>query len=83
MSESTKTIPSPLPGVFYRRPRPEEPPFVEEGQRVKKGEPIGLVEVMKNFYEIHADDDGVLARFLVKDQEVIDAGQPVAEVKTK
>lgn len=81
MSESTKPIPSPLPGVFYRRPSPEEPPFVEEGQKVKKGDPIGLVEVMKNFYEIHANENGVLVRFLVNDQDVIDSGQPVAEVK--
>ena len=43
-----KEITSPLPGVFYRRPAPEKPLYVEEGQEIKKGDTIGLIEVMKS-----------------------------------
>jgi len=40
-------IVSPLPGTFYRRPSPDNPPFKEEGDAVDAAEVIGLVEVMK------------------------------------
>jgi acetyl-CoA carboxylase biotin carboxyl carrier protein len=81
MSEQAKAITSPLPGVFYRRPSPDKPPFVEEGQSVRTGDVVGLVEVMKNFYEITAEESGVVLRFLVEDASLIDAGQAVAELK--
>ena len=38
---------APLPGVFYRRPAPDEPPLKSEGERVAVGERIALVEAMK------------------------------------
>ena len=47
-----------IPGTFYRRPSPEEPPFKEVGDAVAKGDVVGLVEVMKTFHEIKADAEG-------------------------
>jgi biotin carboxyl carrier protein len=47
---------------------------MEEGQRGREGDVIGLVEVMKNFYEITAEESGVVLRFLVEDALLIDAG---------
>jgi biotin carboxyl carrier protein len=54
---------------------------MEEGQRGREGDVIGLVEVMKNFHEITAEESGVVLRFLVEDASLIDAGQVVAELK--
>ncbi len=48
----TWAVVSPTDGVFYRRPSPASPPFVEEGSRIRAGDPIGLVEVMKTFNQI-------------------------------
>ncbi len=48
----TWAVLSPTDGVFYRRPSPAAAPFVEEGSRVRSGDPIGLVEVMKTFNQI-------------------------------
>jgi acetyl-CoA carboxylase biotin carboxyl carrier protein len=48
MTEST-TIQAPMPGVFYRRSDPDDPPFAEPGDRVEAGETIALIGVMKNF----------------------------------
>jgi len=45
-------VTSPTDGVFYRRPSPEATPFVEVGSRVRTGQAIGLVEVMKTFNQI-------------------------------
>ena len=71
----THTVKSPLPGIFYRRPSPEALPYVEEGQQVKAGQTIGLVEVMKSFHEVPADEEGVALRFLVEDEEPVQIGQ--------
>jgi biotin carboxyl carrier protein len=71
------TIKSPLPGTFYRRPSPGAEPYVNEGDRVQPGTVVGLVEIMKNFHEIQADAEGVVARFLVENEELVDAGQDI------
>lgn len=72
---------APLPGVFYRRPSPEEPPFVEEGGSIAAGDTIGLVEVMKSFFPVEAEAKGTVIRFMVADGDVVDADAPIAEVE--
>jgi acetyl-CoA carboxylase biotin carboxyl carrier protein len=73
-----KTIKCPLPGIFYRRPSPEADPFVTEGQKVTAGDVVGLVEIMKNFHEVRSATGGVIDRFLVGDEEAVEAGQDIA-----
>ena len=65
---------SPLPGIFYRRPAPEKPPYKEDGDRVAEGDVIGLVEVMKQFTEVQADASGKIVRFLVDNEAAVEAG---------
>ncbi len=72
------TIPSPLPGVFYRRPSPDQDPFVTEGDQVTEGQTIGLIEVMKNFTELKATAGGTVTEFLVEDESDVSVGQDVA-----
>jgi len=74
------TIQSPIPGVLYRRPAPDKDVYVKEGSSVKAGDVIALVEVMKNFYEIKAETDGVLAEFYVEEEQLLDAGQEIAVI---
>lgn len=71
----THEVVSPLPGTFYRKPAPDAAVFVKEGDRVKAGDVIGLIEVMKTFNEVHADADGTVARFLVDNEDAVEAGQ--------
>ena len=52
---------SPLPGTFYRRPSPDKPAYKEDGDKVKAGDVVGLIEVMKSFNEVKADADVVAA----------------------
>jgi acetyl-CoA carboxylase biotin carboxyl carrier protein len=72
---------SPLPGTFYRKPAPDQPVYKEAGDAVAKGDVIGLVEVMKTFYEVKADLDGHIESFLVENEDPVQAGQPLAKVK--
>ena len=75
------TVRSPLPGTFYRRPSPEAEPFVKEGDAVAEGDVICLVEVMKTFYEVKADQAGVVDRFLIEDSAPIEAGDDIAVLR--
>lgn len=77
---TTKQILSPLPGTFYRRPSPDQPPYKEEGDAIAVGDTIGLVEVMKSFHEVKADAAGTAAKFLVGNEEAVTAGQPLVEL---
>jgi acetyl-CoA carboxylase biotin carboxyl carrier protein len=50
--EGAIAVKAPTDGLFYDSPSPDEPPFVQEGQTIKDGQVVGLLEVMKFFYEI-------------------------------
>ncbi len=76
----TKQILSPLPGTFYRRPSPDKPAFKEVGDTVAVGDIIGLIEVMKSFNEVAADQAGTITAFPADDEEPVMAGQPLAEL---
>ena len=53
-----KAFPSPLPGVFYRAPASGKPPFKSDGDAVAAGETVGLIEVMKTFTPVRAEEAG-------------------------
>ena len=77
---ATKQILSPLPGTFYRKPAPDQPPYKDDGDAVVEGDVIGLVEVMKSFNEVKADSGGTVVRFLVENEDPVMAGQPLVEL---
>lgn len=76
-----RTIRSPLPGTFYRSPSPGEDPYVREGDRVEAGDVVALVEVMKQFNELSAEEGGTIERFLLEDDDPVEAGQDVVELR--
>lgn len=73
-------IKAPMPGVFYRKPSPESPPFKTDGEDVAKGDVVGLIEVMKSFHEVAALQTGRSIRFLLDDADAVMAGQAIAEM---
>ena len=70
-----KTVKAQMPGTFYRRPDPGSDFYVEEGDQVSAGDTVGLIEVMKSFHEVKAQEDGTVSRILVENEEAVDAGQ--------
>jgi len=66
---------SPLVGTFYASPSPEEEPFVKVGDRVSKGQMLGIVEAMKLLNEIESDFDGVIKEICVSNEEVVEYDQ--------
>lgn len=69
-----------LPGTFYRKPDPESEVYVSEGDAVSAGDVVGLIEVMKSFHEVKAEEGGTVAQILVENEEAVSAGQDVIEL---
>lgn len=80
-SEGSKSsghiVTSPLVGTFYSSPSPEADSFVKVGDSVRKGQVIGIIEAMKLMNELESDFDGVVKEILVKDEDVVEFGQPL------
>ncbi|MFW6277924.1 MAG: acetyl-CoA carboxylase biotin carboxyl carrier protein [Halorhodospira sp.] len=70
-------IRSPMVGTFYRAPSPTAKPFVEEGQRVKAGDTLCIIEAMKMLNQIEADRDGVISAVLVDNGQPVEYDQPL------
>lgn len=70
---------SPLPGTFYRRPAPDKPVYKNDGDKVAKGDVVGLIEVMKSFTEVKVDAAGRI-KFIAENEEPVMAGQPLADI---
>ncbi|WP_042355518.1 acetyl-CoA carboxylase [Bacillus rubiinfantis] len=77
----SKAIIAPLPGVFYRRPAPDQPEFFQEGDQVNPGDIVGLIEIMKTFYELKAEETGVIDKFTANNEDIVDAGQEIVLLK--
>ncbi len=74
-------INAPMPSRFYRAPGPEEPPFVEVGDVVSLGEPVGVLEVMKTYNPVEAPFNCEILEILVEDGDAVEYNQPLFQVK--
>lgn len=74
-TEHLTKVDSPLVGTFYRKPSPDAEPFVREGQMVRKGDTLCIVEAMKLMNEIEAPVSGRVERVLVPDAHVVEFGE--------
>jgi acetyl-CoA carboxylase biotin carboxyl carrier protein len=72
---------APMVGTFYRRPSPGEPAFVEEGAKVKQGDPLCLIEVMKLFTTIEAPVDGTVVFITAEDGALVEFDQLLCRIQ--
>tara|TARA_B100000287_G_C20634972_1_gene781295 strand:+ start:948 stop:1403 length:456 start_codon:yes stop_codon:yes gene_type:complete len=75
--ENTVSIVSPMPGVFYSAQSPEKPPFVNEGDTVKSGQVLCIIESMKIMNEIESEHDGVIKKILLNNSDPVEFNQPI------
>ena len=80
-SSNNLIIKSPMIGTFYRSPNPESDPFVSEGDTIKVGQTICIVEAMKLFNDIESEVSGKVVKILVDDNSPIEFDQPLFEVE--
>ena len=74
-------IESPMVGTFYRAASPDSKVFVEEGQKVSKGDTVCILEAMKMMNQVTAEQSGTIIKILVEDSEPVEFGQPLFIIK--
>ena len=74
-------VPAPLLGIFYRAPKPGEPPFVEVGSRVEAGTIIGIIEVMKLMNSVRAGLRGEVVAIPARNGELVEYGEALLFVR--
>ncbi len=75
------TVNSPMVGTFYGSPSPESPAFVKEGDTVKKGQTLCILEAMKIMNEIEAEFDCKIIKILVEDGNPVEYDMPMFSVE--
>ncbi len=81
MSPETYKVTSPLMGTFYKASAPGEKPLVEVGQKVKAADVVCMIESMKIFTELRADQGGTIKNILVDDEEAVMKNQELIEIE--
>ena len=73
--EIKDAVKSPMVGVFYSKPSPDDKPYVSVGTRVTRGQTLCIIEAMKLMNEITAHRDGIISKVFPKDGELVEFGQ--------
>lgn len=73
-------VKSPMVGTFYRSPAPDEPPFVEVGDRIRAGQTLCIIEAMKLMNEIEGEISGQVMEILVDNGEPVEFDQPLMRI---
>ena len=73
-------VTSPIVGTFYRAPAPDADPYVEVGDRVKKGQILCIVEAMKLMNEIESELDGKIEAILMENAHPVEFGEPLFRI---
>lgn len=77
VARAGEEVKSPMVGTAYLQPSPDAAPFVQPGDKVKKGQTLLIVEAMKTMNPIQAPRDGVVADILVGDGQPVEFGEPL------
>lgn len=73
-------VASPMVGTYYSSPTPDDPPFVSEGDVVKKGDVLCIVEAMKVMNEVKAEVEGTVAKILIENGHPVEFGTRLFEI---
>ena len=76
-------VASPLLGVYYSRPAPDQPAFVEVGSEVAAGDPVCIIDVMKMFTRVPAGVAGTVVEILAQDGALIEHGQTIMRIRPR
>lgn len=74
-------VKSPFVGTFYASPSPESSAYVQRGDRVKKGQPLCIVEAMKIMNEIESEFSGEIVEICVENENYVEYGQVLFRIK--
>lgn len=74
VADERVAVTAPMVGVFYRAPAPGERPFVDVGDRIERGQTVGIIEAMKVFSEVPSEHEGVVVEIVAEDGKLVKPG---------
>ncbi|MCO5175394.1 MAG: acetyl-CoA carboxylase biotin carboxyl carrier protein [Thermomicrobiales bacterium] len=81
VEDASHIVSAPMIGTFYVASAPNEPPFVQPGDRVEEGQTIGIIEAMKIMNEIAADRSGTIVEVIAGNAQAVEYGSPLVVLK--
>src|SRR5690242_5664792 len=81
VQENQRLVTSPMVGTFYRAASPDAPPYVEEGNPVRKGQTLCIIEAMKMMNEIEAEMAGRVVKIFCENGQAVEYGHPLMVVE--
>jgi acetyl-CoA carboxylase biotin carboxyl carrier protein len=81
LADNQRLVTSPMVGTFYRAASPDAAAFVEEGDSVRKGQTLCIIEAMKMMNEIEAEVAGRIVKVLCENAQPVEYGQPLMVVE--
>lgn len=82
-SAGDRQVVSPMVGTFYSKPAPDASPYVQVGDRVKKGQVLCIVEAMKIMNEIESDESGVVTEVCLEDGQMVEYGETLFRLDSR
>lgn len=79
-SKSGELVKSPVVGIYYSSPSPDSDPFVRQGSRIEKGNPLCIIEAMKLMNEVSSPFGGEIAEIFVENGQRVEFGQPLFRI---
>ena len=76
-SSDPRAIKSPMVGTVYLQPEPGANTFVKEGDQVKNGQTLLIIEAMKTMNPIESTLQGKISKILVENEQAVEFGQPL------
>ncbi len=70
-----RAVKSPMVGTFYAAPAPDAKPYVEQNQRIEKGQVVCIVEAMKLMNEIESEVAGRVVKICIQNAQPVEFGQ--------
>lgn len=83
LEEGYYIVKSPFVGTFYRAPSPDSSPFVEEGDRVEKGQTLCIVEAMKIMNEVESEVSGKIVKIFPENGSPVEYNQPLFAIEVE
>ena len=80
--DGVEYIKAELIGTFYEAPSPQAKAFVSVGDKITKGQVVGIIEAMKMMNEVVSEYEGTVEAILVENEQMIEYGQPLFKIKT-
>tara|TARA_B100000427_G_scaffold312784_1_gene304572 strand:- start:881 stop:1252 length:372 start_codon:yes stop_codon:yes gene_type:complete len=72
---------SPMVGIIYLTPEPNKPQFVKEGDHIKQGDTVAIIEAMKTYSNVRASKSGVVKKIYINNGSPVEYGEKLFNIE--